>query len=76
MLGFRSADRAMLLREFEGACESVSLASDDGSLGYHGFVDAVTREKLREGGFTAVLCCGPKPMLRSVAKAAEEFGVP
>ena len=76
VLGFRSADRAMLLREFEGACESVSLASDDGSLGYHGFVDAVTREKLREGGFTAVLCCGPKPMLRSVAKAAEEFGVP
>ncbi|MBU5434080.1 dihydroorotate dehydrogenase electron transfer subunit [Pseudoflavonifractor sp. MSJ-37] len=76
VLGFRSADRAMLLDTFTAVCKSVSVASDDGSLGYHGFVDAVAREKLAEGGFTSVLCCGPKPMLRSVARVAEAAGVP
>ena len=31
VLGFRSADRAMLLDEFRAACRSVTVATDDGS---------------------------------------------
>lgn len=77
VLGFRSADRAMLLDAFGATCKAVHLASDDGTLGYHGFVDALTRRALeQEKGFTAVLACGPKPMLRSVARVAEAFDVP
>lgn len=76
ILGFRSADRAMLISEFESVCKTVTLASDDGTLGYHGYVDTLVHEKLtKENDFTAVLACGPKPMLRAVAKAAEEHGV-
>lgn len=30
----------------------------------------------RTGLYDGVLACGPKPMLRSVAKVAEEFGIP
>ena len=30
----------------------------------------------KEKGFTALLACGPKPMLRAVWRAAAEFGVP
>lgn len=73
--GFRSADRAMLLDELEAVCQTVSVASDDGTLGYHGFVDAVLRVKLSEGGYDGVLCCGPKPMLKSVVKVCREYGV-
>ena len=40
-------------------------------------MDALVRETLeKDKNFTAVLACGPKPMLRSVAKAAAEYGVP
>ena len=75
VVGFRSADRAMLLDELGAVCKSVSVASDDGTLGYHGFVDAVVRDKLSEGGYTALLACGPKPMLKSIVKVCDEYGV-
>ena len=77
ILGFRSKERAILLNRFEQECADVLVATDDGSLGYHGFVDALVRQELeKERRYKAVLACGPKPMLRNVAKAAEEFGVP
>lgn len=75
--GFRSQERAMLTEDFLKVAEDFSIASDDGSIGYHGFVDALVRQKLeKEKGFTSVLACGPKPMLRAITKAAEEFDVP
>lgn len=77
IVGFRSKDKAILLNRLEEACDKVQIATDDGSLGYHGFVDALVRRELeRDKNYDAVLACGPKPMLRSVARAAEEFGVP
>ena len=33
-------------------------------------------ELARDRAYDAVLACGPKPMLKSVAKAAARFGVP
>ncbi len=75
--GFRAQDRAMLTADFLEVAKDVALASDDGSIGYHGFVDALVRQKLeKEEGFTAVLACGPKPMLRAIVKVAEAFDVP
>ena len=67
----------MLVEEFATCCGQVRVATDDGSMGHHGFVDALVREELeRNSDYTAVLACGPKPMLRSVAKVAEAMGVP
>lgn len=77
ILGFRSKEKAILLDRFQEECAKVLTATDDGSLGYHGFVDALVRQELeRDRGYTAVLACGPKPMLKSVAKVAAQFGVP
>lgn len=77
VLGFRSGERAILLPQFEQECARVLAATDDGSLGFHGLVDALVRRELeRDRGYDAVLACGPRPMLRSVAKAAGEFGLP
>ena len=71
ILGFRSADRAMLIEEFQKCCKDVLLCSDDGSLGQKGFVDAQVRAVLeKDKNFTAVLACGPKPMLKNVAVVA------
>ena len=77
IVGFRSKEKAILLDHLEEECAKVMVATDDGSLGYHGFVEALVRQELSEDkNYDAVLACGPKPMLRNVAKVAQEFGVP
>ena len=77
VLGFRSADRAMLSEDFQKSCKEIFLCSDDGSIGRHGFVDAQVRDILeKDKDFTEVLACGPKPMLKNVAAVAAGFGVP
>ena len=73
----RSRDKIILEDFFREDCAKVLCATDDGSLGHHGFVDALVRRELSEDrGYDGVLACGPKPMLRNVAKVAEEFGIP
>ncbi len=77
ILGGRSADKIILKNKFEQVSQKVLVATDDGSLGHHGFVDALVRQELEQDkGYDGVLACGPKPMLRNVAKVAKEFGVP
>lgn len=77
ILGFRSKEKAALLKLFEGDCAKTLAATDDGSLGHHGFVDELVRQELaQDRAYDGVLACGPKPMLRNVAKVAAEFGVP
>ena len=70
--GFRSGDRVMLEEQFRSVCSQVQVATDDGSYGFHGYVDALVRRELEgDRGYDAVLACGPRPMLRNVARAAE-----
>ena len=77
VLGFRSKDKIILMDRFEETCTKVMLATDDGSAGHHGFVDALVRQELvQDADYDGVLACGPKPMLRSVAKVAEEYNIP
>lgn len=79
VLGFRTKDKAFptIVSRFKEHCEETYLCTDDGTLGRHGFVDAQVRDILAKGhSFTDILACGPKPMLKSVAKVAAEFGVP
>lgn len=79
VLGFRTKEKAFpaVVSRFEEHCEQTYLCTDDGTLGRHGFVDGQVREILeKDRGFASILACGPKPMLKSVAKAAAEFGIP
>ena len=77
VLGFRSADRVILADRFQDACKEAYLCTDDGSMRRHGFVDAQVEDILaKDKDFTAILACGPKPMLKNVAKVAAKFGVP
>ena len=51
------------------------LATDDGSLGIKGFCTLPVADLLSAGGIDRVYCCGPEPLMRSVAKLAEEAQV-
>lgn len=79
VLGFRTKDKVFpsIVSCFQEHCEHTYICTDDGTMGCHGFVDNQMREVLsKDNNFTAVLACGPKPMLKSVAAVAAEFGVP
>jgi dihydroorotate dehydrogenase electron transfer subunit len=68
--GVRSANRVACVGDFESAGFDVRLASDDGSIGHHGFVTVILEDLLREtrGQDRLVICCGPEPMMEAVAE--------
>jgi dihydroorotate dehydrogenase electron transfer subunit len=71
--GVRSADLAAGVDDFRAAGAEVHLASDDGSIGHHGYVTALLE---KHGPPQHLVGCGPEPMLRALAKLAERWGVP
>jgi dihydroorotate dehydrogenase electron transfer subunit len=67
LLGFRDAARAAGARLLHGA----RVATDDGSVGHHGFVTDLLREELDgQGDDVTVYACGPPPMLEAVRALA------
>ena len=77
LYGVRSADYAAGLSIFEAAGIPVTLATDDGSRGHHGFVTDLLAERL-DGAETpaAVWVCGPGPMMAAAAALCRDAGVP
>jgi len=71
--GVRSADLAAGVEDFRAAGAEVHLASDDGSLGFHGFVTQLLE---RHAPPTHLLGCGPEPMLRALIQLARSWSVP
>ncbi len=71
--GARTARALVDAELFAHAGAEVVLATDDGTLGYHGFVtDAVARDGARHESIAA---CGPSPMLRAVSRVAAALGI-
>ena len=72
LLGFRSAQHAEAARYFHGA----QIATDDGSVGHHGFVTELLRQELDDDDDATIYACGPPPMLEAVRALAAERDVP
>lgn len=71
--GVRSADLAAGVEDFRNAGASVHLASNDGSVGHHGFV---TELLAQHAAPQHLFGCGPEPMLHALAKQANKNGIP
>jgi dihydroorotate dehydrogenase electron transfer subunit len=71
--GVRTADLAAGVNDFRAAGAIVHLATDDGSLGFHGFVTQLLEKHERP---QHLIGCGPEPMLQSLAALAQRWGVP
>jgi dihydroorotate dehydrogenase electron transfer subunit len=71
--GVRTADLAAGVDDFEDAGATVHLASNDGSVGHHGFVtDLLAQHDAPQHLYG----CGPEPMLHALAKQAEGRNIP
>jgi dihydroorotate dehydrogenase electron transfer subunit len=69
----RTADLAAGIEDFRAAGAAVHLASDDGSLGYRGFVTELLQQHVPPQHLVG---CGPEPMLRALARLADRWHVP
>jgi dihydroorotate dehydrogenase electron transfer subunit len=71
--GMRTANLAAGVDDFRHAGADVQLSSNDGSLGFHGFVTDVLD---KQGKPDHVFGCGPEPMLHALSKLCERRGWP
>ncbi|HEV3237698.1 MAG TPA: dihydroorotate dehydrogenase electron transfer subunit, partial [Gemmataceae bacterium] len=71
--GVRTANLAAGVDDFRAAGAEVHLASDDGSLGYKGFVTQLLSEQPRPDH---IFGCGPEPMLKALAHLTQSWKVP
>lgn len=71
--GVRNAAFAAGVEDFRAAGVAVHLASDDGSVGFKGFVTQLLES---HGKTEPLIGCGPEPMLHALTKLAAKWDVP
>lgn len=76
--GVRTADLLAGESDFREAGIDLRVASDDGSVGHHGFVTDVLSQLLDKTADESrqVVCCGPEVMMEAVAKVCRNAGAP
>lgn len=74
ILGFRSAENAILIDDFKRVCTSVEVTTNDGTLGKKGFVTDVLKDMLEDDNSAVVYSCGPMPMQKGIAQMCEKYG--
>lgn len=75
LLGARTADYVMGTKQLASLGVKVEVATDDGSLGHHGFVTDLSEKYMKLAKPDYFYACGPKPMLWQLLKVAEIFGL-
>lgn len=74
--GFRNKDYVILEEEMRAASTNLTVATDDGSYGYKGFVTAVLKEAIESGvQYDLVIAIGPLPMMRAISELTRPYGI-
>ena len=78
LVGAQHRARLLSVEDLESIGISVHIATDDGSIGHHGYITDVLTDLLSETDWhrPMVFACGPHGMLSAVAKIAHGFEVP
>ena len=78
LIGAKTSDHILCARGLRELGCSVSIATDDGSLGFRGKVTDLLRRVLRERGhrIAGMYACGPHPMLSALSKLAHIYAIP
>lgn len=75
LLGARTGEQLILVRDFRAMRVPVKLATDDGSLGCAGPVTEIAEPDIRESSRPVVFACGPKPMLADLVRRLDPIPV-
>jgi len=71
LLGARNKDEMFWPDYFCSDNRTLSIATDDGSMGKKGTVSDLLADALLENTYDAIYTCGPKPMMEAVAREAK-----
>lgn len=74
-MGFRNRE-ALCMEEEIARANRFTIASDDGSVGFHGTAVQAFLNDFNKTKPQAVFACGPTPMLRALKQATKDLGVP
>jgi len=83
VVGAKSRELLILQKEIKDASDELHICSDDGSIGYHGFVSGFLKEYLdknqggadKKTGVKRVIAVGPAPMMAAVASVTRPFNI-
>jgi len=75
ILGARTADFIIGADQIAGLGVKVETATDDGSLGYHGFVTDLAGQRMKLAKPDFFYACGPNAMLKQLLKIARQCGI-
>ena len=78
LVGAQYQARLLSVADLESIGITVHIATDDGSVGHHGYVTDILTDLLKQTGWDCptVYACGPHGMLAAVTKIATDFEVP
>ncbi len=77
IVGARSKELLILVEEMKRVSHSYHACTDDGSVGYKGFVTGLLGDLLDAGaGFTECFAIGPMPMMRAVTEVTRPYRLP
>ncbi len=78
LVGAQHRARLLSVTDLEALGIAVHIATDDGSIGHHGFVTDILRDILGKTDWKLprIYACGPHGMLAAVAQIAADFEVP
>lgn len=76
LLGAKTRSELLFLDRVNRISASVTVATDDGSLGLKGFVTEPAEKMIAENRFDMVYACGPEPMMVKMLSLAEKYNIP
>lgn len=75
-LGFASKNKVVLEENMTALCNSVTIATDDGSYGERGFVTSIALSRAEAIAPDAIFCCGPEVMYKAIARTFANVNIP
>lgn len=76
LIGGKTKEHVLCVEEFRGLGAEVHMATEDGSLGFHGMItDMLTSFFRNRTNPSAIFACGPLEMLKGIAEIAESQSI-
>ena len=76
IISARTRELLILLEEIKNLSDEVKIATDDGSLGYHGFPTDLLGETIKGGeDIHLVLAVGPVPLMVAISEVTRPYGI-
>ena len=63
-------------KDFSSVCNALTVSTDDGSYGKHGYAINFFKEDLEKNHFDMIFACGPLAMLKGIHTLATEKDIP